>query len=1090
MSSEPLHQMNEVDTESFTCQRVRVYCRKINSSCARTYMPWPFSNTSRTLTAHAGATACPAEPVHPSARNNSDSPINQNQSGSPSSRTNDLLPSAPTDTTCQVSSQSEERREEDGEHIIVKRNGKRHGNMSSYSSDSKNQSKNMESAPCLMEAEESVASLLSDAAALYTPSQPGREPGTDAVSALSTPVNGPETNSSLSTPSPSSLGLSEWETATTTLSTMSSLFTHGGLSSLSATPSSLPPSLFLPEKVRDGELAEVLSASTSPRSHLPKHVIKAVEKPLFHCEETLMASCCSSPSSSAFFSHSFDSFQSCESSLLLPQDEQGSSKEILTDRSPPKLESYYITSPFNQNQSVAFGRNRSSSHNMTKEQCVETNSDKFMLPPLLSPVTSPQGHSCTSFLSPCCSDEEEEEEEEMTNKDTNTHEMLPGHHIPEIDNGSRQKCEEYPDCHQPEGCDNEDLEGVSSEFKSPSPHSSVGDESDDREEESEDETDYEDDVEQGNRGSQQVPLAPKLKANLTSGVVTDPCSSPSSDEGQPSSRDEGSSSSEIAGSERDTAKSEAAGDTQPSILDEFTAYEQDILLVDVIQDDPELFENLPQQSLLKLGPTRVSEAPKSRHTGVVKTLSLRTGGASVEHEQRLTPVTIDFHCDSPDITEESNSRPWRPQSSSTPSKVQNTWPATDKQTRNMGQSDANNNHVNGGLESRSQPIQTVNSPHNIPPLSTIRNGPWTTNPANMMDIRRQKSNSYCRQYFSESFSCGFKMCRFQHVPVEGDEKFCVETVTRFIKNPMCLQKAKAVFTGYYENNPPGVYFSMPVLLSLLWSLLKASMVSDVFSVLSVSLAHKIVPSHEFLLALFNFVREKGLIGSVPELMQLTFEMASAGLGLSLDCLDCVKNTPEFQQAVHPNSPVSVSGNHKLSSSTSFPECLNFAHSIVEIELCTKQEDWRRMGEVFRSFCQTSQHPNQVEQISGRIAIALLSESKDKLSLPFAAFAETVCQIDAQDTLIRSFLGRIGVSLMLRYHKTHQWAKGRRVVEVLSVSKVNYSTLKGLFGNEDGASRCCLVTVATELFLLSGSVEGALNTLPRKRMVPEFELMAM
>nr|XP_043872096.1 protein TOPAZ1-like [Solea senegalensis] len=66
--------------------------------------------------------------------------------------------------------------------------------------------------------------------------------------------------------------------------------------------------------------------------------------------------------------------------------------------------------------------------------------------------------------------------------------------------------------------------------------------------------------------------------------------------------------------------------------------------------------------------------------------------------------------------------------------------------------------------------------------------------------------------------------------------------------------------------------------------------------------------------------------------------------------------------------------------------------------------------------------------------------------------------------------------MLRYHKTHQWAKGQRVVEVLCLSKISFSTLKGLFGNEDGASRCSLVTVATELFLLSGSVEGALNTL--------------
>lgn len=55
-------------------------------------------------------------------------------------------------------------------------------------------------------------------------------------------------------------------------------------------------------------------------------------------------------------------------------------------------------------------------------------------------------------------------------------------------------------------------------------------------------------------------------------------------------------------------------------------------------------------------------------------------------------------------------------------------------------------------------------------------------------------------------------------------------------------------------------------------------------------------------------------------------------------------------------------------------------------------------------------------------------------------------------------------------------QGRKVVEVLVASKVSYSELKGLFGNEDGTSRCFLLTVAVELLLLSGSVEGALKTL--------------
>ena len=48
--------------------------------------------------------------------------------------------------------------------------------------------------------------------------------------------------------------------------------------------------------------------------------------------------------------------------------------------------------------------------------------------------------------------------------------------------------------------------------------------------------------------------------------------------------------------------------------------------------------------------------------------------------------------------------------------------------------------------------------------------------------------------------------------------------------------------------------------------------------------------------------------------------------------------------------------------------------------------------------------------------------------------------------------------------------------MLTRLKVSYSTLKGLFGNENEVSRCRLVSMATELFLRSGSVEGALNTL--------------
>ncbi|XP_037330588.2 uncharacterized protein topaz1 [Pungitius pungitius] len=1002
-TSDGLFQGNETELdepESFTCQRVMPYIKKIKFSCARTYMPWPLSHRGPTVIVHAGSAGGPAEAVDPKAGVDCGSPADRNQPGSSRARAGDELPAAPS--ARQVCRGDVKTRDDNGGSVQDDR-----------------PTCAVEFAPRCASA--SLAGLRSPALAhISNPSQSGGERGAPS----SPPVD--ETESHESTPFLSALGLSDCET-TTTLSPMSSPSTHGGSSSLWATPSSLPPSS-APMKnvkgVRNDDPASVPLTSFSPDC-----VIEAVEETLLF-KVTQMTSW--TPSSA--HPCDSDSFHSCESSPFLPPHERGRSDRFSPARSPPS-----DTWSFNHTL-VKDG----SLHKILKENFVETDSNEFLLPPLLSPVTSPRGPSGTSphLQTPGCSEEEEDEEDEQINDCSGKPQMSSGCPVPQIVDSKK----DYPE----HGCGEREV----SETTLLKPQSSP------------DSGDDADDGEQSNKKPKQVPSDPKMTTNLVSGEVTEPRSYLSSDDDDDdeckdvvdeafyethSAEDEGSGPCDAQRSVTEEPGAEVADHLQHSALDEIAAYEQDILLVDVIQDDPELFENLPEQSLLKLGPIRATVAPVAGRAP-----PLRIDSASLENP-RLTPGIKTGPLVRFDAPEKTNCRSWRPQGGG----------STSSQT---SLPDANNNHVNGVPE---RSLWNANLLHNnLPPPMAAKNGPSIANPT---QFRRQNSIGYCRHYFSESLSCGFKKCHFKHVPAEGDEKLCIETLTRFVKNPMCLQKAGAMFVCYYQSNRPGACFSMPVLLTLLWALLKAGMVSDVLTVLGVSLTHKIVPSHEFLLALFNHVREKDLLGLGPELMQLTFKMARAGLVLSLDCLDCVKNT-EFQQAVNANPPVLASGNNKSSSNAPLPEYLNLAHSIVEIELCSKQEDWGRMGKVFSSIIQSSKYANQVGRISGRIAIALLSEGKDKLSLPFAAFAETVCQSEIIDSPMRSSLGRIGVSLMLRYHKTHQWAKGRRVVEVLSVSKVNYATLKGLFGNEDGTSRCNLVTVATELFLLSGSLEGALNTL--------------
>ena len=65
------------------------------------------------------------------------------------------------------------------------------------------------------------------------------------------------------------------------------------------------------------------------------------------------------------------------------------------------------------------------------------------------------------------------------------------------------------------------------------------------------------------------------------------------------------------------------------LLDEITAYEHDILLVDVVQDDPDLFDNLPKQKMLRLGPA-LEGPPKVPPGGYLS----RAGRALLEANKR------------------------------------------------------------------------------------------------------------------------------------------------------------------------------------------------------------------------------------------------------------------------------------------------------------------------------------------------------------------------------------------------------------------------------------------------------------------------
>ncbi|KAL0962095.1 hypothetical protein UPYG_G00335590 [Umbra pygmaea] len=521
-------------------------------------------------------------------------------------------------------------------------------------------------------------------------------------------------------------------------------------------------------------------------------------------------------------------------------------------------------------------------------------------------------------------------------------------------------------------------------------------------------------------------------------------------------------------------KVKPARDPKADRLDEFTAYEQDILVVEAM-DDPELFGSMPQEIDLRGVSTRRLRALKAR-SSVRAGTALRSARPALATEKSPTTCTDGLAGSTTDprrivpVKVENNvAASVRPVLRPIPALFHShSLPLVDHVVLvNKGGTDCNNNYDSNVKQDNSESyrglgLQSMSSMPSLPSgdsWSQGRKAPPAAEivPQQLQKLQKRYNDTYCKFYFNIS-GCFHKMCWFLHVPKKGDEKFCVDVVMRFIKScrPACLQRAASVFTSYYQSSPPGIHYTPLVLNSLLTSLLNIGFLSDVKTVLHVSSAHNLLPHLELLLAVFDSFREKDQ-SALTELIQLTSK-------------------------VPPRPPIDSAGNytpnpenHRLSAR---PETQSLIHAFIDVECCTIQEDWARLGMVFCSVCQSHRCLVELQHFSCRVAKALLRDAKDKLALPFASFAETVYQelVVWEDVLMRSFLGRIGVSLMCRYHQTQQWSKGQRLVEVLSRLKVNYSTLKGLFSNQDEDSRCHLITIATELFLGSDSVEGALNTL--------------
>ncbi|NWU89752.1 TOPZ1 protein, partial [Upupa epops] len=340
----------------------------------------------------------------------------------------------------------------------------------------------------------------------------------------------------------------------------------------------------------------------------------------------------------------------------------------------------------------------------------------------------------------------------------------------------------------------------------------------------------------------------------------------------------------------------------------------------------------------------------------------------------------------------------------------------------------------------------------------------------------QLPRKYCRNYFMTLRGCERTKCWFWHVPEQGDEKVCMAILRTYISinESGLLKRAVHIFVKYYKEVTPGVEFASQVLNDLLISLLKNCLLQEVFQILNVTVRINALVAVDVLLKVFKHVASLNRRNAVPTLISTFCKLMDAGMFLQSEHFDCII------KVLHQLEVSSQHINTVLHMKARFQEThseknwlFDFNLAVAEIQHCKEKSDWAKLGALYVNARTGCEHFDDLQKLSLSIVEVLTRHSEtDRPGVPFCDFADAVVKNSQHNEADRVFIGRIGISVMCAYHKGLQWIKGRKVLDKLHELQIHFTVLKGLTDVEKLASRCQIVNAAVEIFLNSGSLDGA------------------
>ncbi|XP_044893915.1 protein TOPAZ1 isoform X2 [Felis catus] len=336
---------------------------------------------------------------------------------------------------------------------------------------------------------------------------------------------------------------------------------------------------------------------------------------------------------------------------------------------------------------------------------------------------------------------------------------------------------------------------------------------------------------------------------------------------------------------------------------------------------------------------------------------------------------------------------------------------------------------------------------------------------------------YCKFHFNTLRGCERSQCKFAHMPEQGDEKVCMDVFKKYISiNELCLlQRAVNMFMEYYRKFPPGIHFDLQVLNDLLNSLLKHCLLKEVFQVVNLSIMVKMLPALKILLKIFEHVATMKLRNAVPALIDIFRKFVEVGMVFDPEHFNyIIKLLYQLQASQQEITAVlEMKSRLRMRQFKQNWKC-DLDSALNEIQHCKEKGDWTKLGNLYINIKMSCGNFTDFQRFCACIAETLTQNCKEERpGVPFCEFAETVSKDPQNSEVDKTLLGRIGISAMYFYHKLLQWAKGRKVLDKLYELKIHFTTLKGLTGPEKLAPRCQIVNIAAEIFLKSGSLDGAI-----------------